>query len=144
MNAESTSASVVEEEIVSRVIDSSALTKYAAKEGDWTKVERYVASADSLELAVIETGNALWKKIRAGEVDLNSAVKIVQTLADSTWFLDQRKYVGRALEIATKYRITVYDSLFLACAEMENSDLVSCDGRQIEVAAALGIKTIPV
>ncbi|MDG7000908.1 MAG: hypothetical protein JRN15_17580 [Nitrososphaerota archaeon] len=43
-----------------------------------------------------------------------------------------------------KYRITVHDSLFVAYAEMENSDLVSCDSRQIEVAEELGIKTISV
>ena len=73
-----------------------------------------------------------------------STKKIVQILSDSVWFLDQQKYVARALEMAVKYHITVYDSLFVACAEMENSDLISCDGRQIEVAEELGIKAISV
>lgn len=134
----------LEENVVSQIIDSSALTKYAAKERDWAKIEGYLASADSLELALIETSNALWKKIQKKEIGLESTKKIVQILSDSVWFLDQQKYVARALEIAVKYRITVYDSLFVACAEMENSDLISCDGRQIEVAEELGIKTISV
>ncbi|MDG6905663.1 MAG: hypothetical protein JRN20_07760 [Nitrososphaerota archaeon] len=51
-----------------------------------------------------------------------STKKIVQILSDSVWFLDQQKYVARALEMAVKYHITVYDSLFVACAETENSD----------------------
>ncbi len=134
----------LEENVVSQIIDSSALTKYAAKERDWAKIERYLASADSLELALIETGNALWKKIQKKEIDLETTKKIVQLLSDSVWFLDQQKYVARALEIGMKYRITIYDSLFVACAEMENSDLISCDRRQIEVAEELGIKTISV
>ncbi|MCL5068524.1 MAG: type II toxin-antitoxin system VapC family toxin [Thaumarchaeota archaeon] len=134
----------LEENVVSQIIDSSALTKYVAKERDWAKIEKYLASADSLELALIETGNALWKKTLKKEIDLETTKKIVQILSGSIWFLDQQKYVARALEIAVKYRITVYDSLFVACAEMENSDLISCDGRQIEVAEELGIKTISV
>ena len=120
------------------------MTKYAAKERDWVKIEGYLVSADSLELAIIETSNALWKKIQKKEIDLESTKRIVQILSDSVWLLDQRKYAARALEIAAKYRITIYDSLFVACAEMENSDLISCDGRQIEVAGELGIKTISV
>ncbi len=134
----------VEENVISQIIDSSALTKYAAKERDWVKIEGYLASADSLELALIETSNALWKKTLKKEIHLETTKKIVQILSDSVWFLDPKKYVARALEIAAKYRITVYDSLFVACAEMENSDLISCDGRQIEVAEELGIKTISV
>ncbi len=126
------------------IIDSSALTKYAAKEPDWLKVERYIARADSLELAVKETGNALWKKIQRKEIELEAAKKIIRTLADSLSILDQRKYMDRALEIATSYHITVYDSLFLACAEMERSKLITCDKRQIEVADELGIETIGV
>jgi predicted nucleic acid-binding protein len=134
----------LEENVVSQIIDSSALTKYAAKERDWAKIRGYLASADSLELALTETSNALWKKIQKKEIDLETTKTIVQILSDSVWFLDQKKYVARAIEISVKYRITVYDSLFVACAEMENSDLVSCDGRQIEVAEELGIKTISV
>ena len=132
------------EEVVSQIIDSSALTKYATKEPDWARIEGYLASADSLELALIETSNALWKKIQKREIDLETAKKIVQILTGSVWSLDQQKYVARVLEIAAKYRITVYDSLFVSCAEMENSDLISCDARQIEVAQELGIKTITV
>jgi predicted nucleic acid-binding protein len=143
MSIESNSDSL-EEKVVSQIVDSSALTKYAAKEPDWEKIGGYLASADSLELALMETSNALWKKIQKREIDLETAKKIVQILSDSVWFLDQKKYVARALEIAVRYRLTVYDSLFVACAEMENSDLISCDGRQIEVAKELGIKTISV
>lgn len=131
-------------EQISEIIDSSALTKYATKEPDWLKVERYIASSDSLELALIETSNALWKKILRQEIELESAKKIMRTLADTLWFLDQRKYIDRAFDIATQHHITVYDALFLACAQMENSTLISCDVRQLEVADKLRIERIQV
>jgi len=129
---------------VTEIIDSSALIKYAAKETDWLKIEKYIASADSLELALKETSNALWKKIQRKEIELESAKKIIKSLSETVWFLDQRRYMDRALEIATRYHIAVYDALFLACAEIENCKLVSCDGRQLEVATVLGIETIKV
>ena len=84
----------LEEKVVSQIIDSSALTKYAAKEPDWAKIEGYLASADSLEIALIETSNALWKKIQKKEIDLGTSKKIVQILSNSVWFLDHQKYVA--------------------------------------------------
>lgn len=131
-------------EQIPEIIDSSALAKYVARETDWTKVEAYVASADSLELALKETANALWKKIRKKEMNLETAKAIIMNLSGNIWFLDQRDYLDRALEIAAKYDISVYDALFLACAQKENSSLVSCDKRQMEIAQELGIKTIAV
>ena len=69
----------LEENVVSQIIDSSALTKYAAKERDWAKIEGYLASADSLELALIETSNALWKEIQKKEIDLNLQRKLFKS-----------------------------------------------------------------
>ena len=48
---------------VSEIIDSSVLTKYAAKEAYWLKVEKYIASADSLELAPQGNEQCLVEKI---------------------------------------------------------------------------------
>ena len=126
------------------IIDSSAVTKYFAKEPGWATVEKYIASGDSLELAVKETANALWKKILKKEVKLETAQKLVQALMDTIWLLDQSQYIERALEIASEYKITLYDSLFLACAEARHAKLVSCDSRQLDIASQLGIRTVAV
>ena len=131
-------------ESASEIIDSSALTKYAAKEPGWSDVEKYIPSGDSLELALQETSNALWKKIRKKEIGLETARKIVAILGETISFLDQRTYLDRALETASANSITVYEALFVACAEMENATLVSCDRRQLEVARELGIDTAEV
>ncbi len=131
-------------ELVSEIIDSSAITKYVSKEPDWMAVEGHLASADTIELAIKETTNALWKKIRRKEIELESAKKIVSNLSEALWLLDQRDYMERALEIATEHNITIYDALFLACAEVEKGKLVSCDLAQLEIAKKLGIQTVKV
>lgn len=135
---------LAEPEPVSEVIDSSAVTKYSTKEDGWRIVESHMIVADSLELAIKETGNALWKKMRRKEIELETAKTIVRTLTETLWILDQKKYIQRALEIANEYDISIYDALFVACAEIEKSKLVSCDARQLEVALKLGIETVRV
>ncbi|MHB8361386.1 MAG: type II toxin-antitoxin system VapC family toxin [Thermoplasmataceae archaeon] len=56
-------------------------------------------------------------------------------------FLAQGKYLGKAFEIAVKYKITIYDSLFIAAAFIEGYDLITSDGRQGTVSKDLGINT---
>jgi predicted nucleic acid-binding protein len=127
-----------------QLLDSSAVSKFALKEPGWNSVEQRLAGSNSIELALKETGNALWKKIVRGELDLDSAKRIIQLLSETLWLLDQNKYLARALEIAAKHRISFYDSLFLACAQTEGLVLVSCDAMQLEVARLLGIESLKV
>lgn len=127
---------------ISQIIDSSSLAKYASKEPNWEQVEKYISSADSLDLAIIETSNAMWKKIQKKEIELEHASKIIKTLLDTVWLLDEKKYLQKALDISTKNHITIYDALFLACALTEHCYLVSSDAKQVKIAEELHIKTI--
>jgi predicted nucleic acid-binding protein len=129
---------------VNQLLDSSAVSKFALKEPGWVSVEQHLAGSNSIELVLKETGNALWKKIIRGELDLDSAKRIIKLLSETLWLLDQDKYLARALEIAAKHRISIYDSLFLACAQIEGLVLVSCDVMQLEVARLLGIESLKV
>ncbi len=124
------------------LLDSSALSKFALKEPGWTTVESHLQGANSIELALKETSNALWKKILRHEVELASAKKIIQILSETLWFLDQSEYLMRAMEIAAEHRITIYDSLFLACSEIEGLVLVSCDEKQSEIGRLLRIEML--
>jgi|SRR5579864_5236380 len=127
-----------------QLLDSSVVSKFVLKESGWITVEQHIAGSNSIELALKETSNALWKKIVKGEVELDSAKQIIKILSETLWFLDQSRYLARALEIAAKHGITVYDSLFLACAQTEGLVLVSCDDKQLEVAGVLGIDTLKI
>jgi len=56
----------------------------------------------------------------------------------------QEKYLDKALEIALKYKITVYDSLYIALANEKNMPLLTLDEEQVNVAKKIGIEVIHV
>lgn len=127
-----------------KLLDSSALTKYVLKESNWASVEQYLVGCNSIELALKEVGNALWRNIAKKEIDIETAKKTLRSLSKIIWILDQRQHLERGLEIASKYGVSVYDSLFLSCAESNGLTLVSCDGKQLAIARELNIRTIDV
>ena len=51
-------------------------------------------------------------------------------------------YLREALEISLRYRITIYDTLFIAQASSLNVKLVTSDRKYVEVAQDLGVETI--
>ena len=60
-----------------RVIDSSALVKYFTREAGWEKVrEVLIDGVVTLDLAVKEVANALWKRVTRGEIDYDTALTI--------------------------------------------------------------------
>jgi len=51
-------------------------------------------------------------------------------------------YLREAWKISLRYRITVYDSLFIAQARSLNVKLITSDRKQVEVAQDLGVETV--
>ena len=128
-----------------RVIDSSALIKYFAKEESWNKVRQYLLEGVvTLELALKELGNALWKKILRDEMDINIAKTIIHDLYYNRpiKIIDQGKYIDKALELSIKYKITIYDALFIALAKENGLELITSDRKQAEAAMQEGIEVI--
>jgi len=61
-----------------RVIDSSALIKYFSREKGWEDVRRYMLEGVlTIDLAIKETLNALWRKIIKEEIMYETVVKII-------------------------------------------------------------------
>jgi len=128
-----------------RVIDSSSLVKYFSREENWELVKQYILEGIiTIDLAIKELGNALWKKVLRGELPLEVAKAILEDLAENKVLklVDQGKYLVKAFEIAVNHKITVYDALFVAVAFKENLELITSDSKQREVAEEYGIKTI--
>ena len=123
-----------------RIIDSSVIVKFFSKEPGWRSVKKYLLKPYTLELAVKELGNALWKKALKGEVSFKDAVEIIRGFKLIARFIKQDAVIERAFELALKYRITLYDSLFIAAAEKTGATLVTCDSKQAEVARLLGLQ----
>jgi predicted nucleic acid-binding protein len=118
-----------------RVIDSSALIKYVLREEGWEIVETHIKEGCvTLELAIKETANALVKKVLKNEVATETAKKIIAHLPKIVRIVPQTEHFSKAVEIATKYKITIYDALFIALAVNFGQPLLTSDKKQAEIS----------
>ena len=125
-----------------RLIDSSVIVKYFSEEPGWGDVEEYLYEPVSIELSMIELGSALLKKVRKNELDYKKAVVILERYPDTFRFIEERKHIGKAFEIAKKHNTSIYDAMFIAVALKNSYELVTCDNNQAELARKVGVKTI--
>ena len=127
-----------------QVIDASALTKYLAKEEGWRRVSMLIVSklTISIDLVIKEVANALWKKVRLNEMDIDTAKDLVNSIPKIIMIENQRPLLSKTLDIAFRYGVTVYDALYIALAENKGCSLITCDAKQAEVARDLNIDTI--
>jgi len=115
------------------VVDASVVIKWLLPEVHSGSARRVLAGDNALlapDLLWAELGNALWKRVRAGEIADGDARELLR---------DFRRFpvattpiltlIDAALEIATHLDRTVYDSLYLALALAKRCRLVTADRR---------------
>lgn len=123
-----------------KVIDSSALIKYVAKEESWEKVEKHIKEGcTTLELAIKETANALTKKTLKHEVNAETAKEILKCLPKIVKIASQEEHLSRALEIAVKHKVAIYDALFIASSVDMKLPLLTSDKKQAEISKEYGV-----
>jgi len=130
------------------VVDSSALIAFFLREEGWRSIAKYMIQTISVDLALKEFCNALWKSVNMRKhVSLDDVAKILnlfQSYVEKNMLIEPEvKYLGKAFEIALDHNITVYDALYVAQALQHGKPLLTLDQRQREVARKLGISTIP-
>lgn len=121
------------------VVDASVAVK-------WIVPEEHEAAAEAVlgedveriapEFLLVETANVLRTKLSRGQIDAQQArggLGLV-TAAISTFVAD-RELAGRAFEIAADMGHSVYDCLYLACAERADAHVITADRRLAERAA---------
>jgi len=118
-----------------KVIDSSALIKYIAKEENWQKVEEHLKEGCiTLDLAIKETANALVKKALKNEVSSETAKEIINYLPRIVRITPQNEHFSKALEIAIKNKMAIYDALFIALSVNTNIPLLTSDEKQAKIS----------
>lgn len=123
-----------------KVIDSSALIKYIAKEENWEKVEEHLKEGCiTLDLAVKETANALVKKALRSEVNSETAKEILNYLPRIIRVTPQKEHFSKALEIAIKHKLAIYDALFIALSVNTNTPLLTSDEKQAKTSKEYGV-----
>jgi predicted nucleic acid-binding protein len=71
---------------------------------------------------------------RKNEVATETAMKIIAHLPKIVRIVPQTEHFSKALEIATKYKITIYDALFIALAANLGQSLLTSDKKQAEIS----------
>ena len=115
------------------VVDASIVTKWLLPELHSDAARRILTEGNELlapDLLWAELGNVLWKRYRAGEVAVEEARDL---LRDFKRFpvrtTPSIRLISHALDIATRFNRTVYDSLYLALAMSQRCRLVTADRR---------------
>ena len=128
------------------VIDASALAKYLLRERGWESVEPHLErGAYSLDLAIKEVANAIWKHaVARRRIGLETARKLYRALRllvdEGVVVLEpEERYVDEAFEIALSTGLPVYDALYVAQARAKGG-LVTADEGQARVARSLGVR----
>lgn len=102
-----------------------------------------LANADAVyapTFFIVETGNALWKYVKASQLSEADAIEMHQyasTLVDRP--VDSIELFPEALQVASRLRHPVYDSLYLVTARRTGSTLVTFDKGLAEMARKLKI-----
>lgn len=125
-----------------RLIDSSSIVKFFAEEPSWEGVKPYLYTPISIELSMKELGSGLLKKVRKDQLKESTAMDVLSRCPYIFRFVDQKRHLPKAFEIAKTYGTSVYDSLFIAAAMQGGYELVTSDGNQAKIARKLGVKTI--
>ncbi|HDM91918.1 MAG TPA: PIN domain-containing protein [Candidatus Korarchaeota archaeon] len=130
------------------VVDASALAAFVLREEGWEELSKYMARAASVDNVVKEVSNAIWKaSCLRGFISARDAVRaymLLRSLVDKNITLyGSLEFLSDALEISLQYKISIYDSLYLALALKKRARLLTLDERQADVAKRLGIEVLP-
>ena len=87
------------------------------------------------DLLLSEFANTIWKKVRRREIaDPTPFLAELPNLSELIALHPARALIERASQIAFQLDHPVYDCLYLACAEVSDTTLISADKRLVERA----------
>lgn len=87
----------------------------------------------------IEVANALWKYVRAGQVNLEDAVEGAAVLGRLMSLYPDEDLLASAQRLASRLTHSVYDCLYLSLAQRLSCPLVTADRRLAERGGDLGL-----
>ena len=130
------------------VVDASALSAFILREEGWEELARYMVRSLSVDHVVKEVANTIWKAACVRKMlTVNEALKafkiLLMMVGKNLVLHSELKYLSMAMNISLKHSITIYDSLYIAQAVMENTSLLTLDGKQRRIAEKLKVKVLP-
>jgi predicted nucleic acid-binding protein len=115
------------------VVDASVVLKWFFPETQSDAARRLLDAAHQYvapDLLFPEVGNAVWKRVRRGELTSDEGQRLIGDIANvAVETIATRGLIGDAFAIATASGQTVYDSTYLALAVRLDTQLVTADQR---------------
>ena len=122
------------------VVDASVAVKWLVVEEDSADARDLLHSGEELHvprLLASEVANAVWRKVRLGQVDRRAGPQLVATIQDMPvrWHSDET-LCADAVRLAITLDRPVYDLVYLALAQRLGARLVTADQRFANALAA--------
>ncbi len=130
------------------ILDASVIVKWFTKEEGREKALKYrdMFLNDEIEIVVpdlilYEIGNALRYNPSFNNEDVKSAIRSLVDLGIDI-IIPTTEILDTAINLAFKYNITLYDSAYLALAEILNNTLITADKNLYEKTKEKNIRVL--
>jgi predicted nucleic acid-binding protein len=128
------------------VADASVIVAFVLEEPGWENYIDILKYCFTVDHAVKEVLNAIWKSYRNGILSLEEAVLKSQVLKKminvNILLFNEVDLLDDAFKISLGHNITVYDALYIALALKLRKPFATLDLRQRRVAEALGLNLV--
>ncbi len=118
------------------VADSSIFASIIVKDEFYEACKKYVTSRKAtVDLAYCEAANVLWKHVKMGRIPAEEIAKraeLLRRLIGTSKVFRAEELLIDAVNIAFRYDVTVYDSLFVSLAAKLNAKFVTTDAKLYE------------
>jgi predicted nucleic acid-binding protein len=122
------------------VVDASVVIKWFVPEIHSDRAHRLLGAAHqflSPDLLFPEVGNAIWKKVRRGELTAEEGHRLAVDIASiAVETVSTRGLMIDAQALAITIGLTVYDAMYLALAVRLKTELITADDRLSRTVAA--------
>jgi len=122
------------------VVDASVVIKWFVPEVHSDRARRLLAATHqylSPDLLFPEVGNAIWKKVRRGELTAEEGQRLAVDIAGiAVETVSTRGLVVDAQALAISTGLTVYDAMYLTLAVRLKTELITADDRLSRIVAA--------
>ena len=130
------------------VVDASLIGAFILKEEGWEDYAGMLENALTVDHAIKEVSNAVWKAYVRGHIGLDDVKNKLEALkllfSKNLTTFSEMELLDEAMKIALSHRISIYDSLYLALALTNRTNFSSLDEAQLSVAKKLGVPIIQV
>jgi predicted nucleic acid-binding protein len=120
------------------VIDAGVLIKWFIPEVQLAAARRWLESRHDYlapDLVFPEAGNAIWKKVRCGELTVEEGQRLASDIARvAVEVVTTRGLLPDAHALAASANMTVYDAMYLVLAVRLDTQAITADDRLLRAA----------